>query len=85
VLAIRAQAPVVPTVIHGTIRVQPRGRVRVEPGAVHVHFLEPVPSAGLDYAQRDQLAAAVRDRMAECLEREYGVKSDVVLPRRIAG
>ena len=82
VLAIRAQAPVVPTVIHGTIRVQPRGRVRVEPGPVHVHFLEPVPTVGLDYEQRDQLAAVVRDRMAECLEREYAVKSEVILPRR---
>jgi 1-acyl-sn-glycerol-3-phosphate acyltransferase len=82
VLAIRAQAPIVPTVIHGTLRVQPRGRLRVEPGEVHVHFLEPVPTAGLDYEQRDQLAVTVRDRMAACLEREYGVTSEVILPRR---
>jgi len=85
VLAIRAQAPIVPTVIHGTLRVQPRGRVRVEPGEVHVHFLEPVPTAGLDYEQRDRLAAIVRDRMAACLEREYGVTSEVILPRRATG
>lgn len=85
VLAIRAQAPVVPTVIHGTVRVQPRGRVRVEPGPVHVHFLAPVPTTGLDYEQRDQLAATVRDRMADCLRREYGVESVVILPRRTTG
>jgi 1-acyl-sn-glycerol-3-phosphate acyltransferase len=82
VLAIRAQAPVVPTVIYGTIAVQPRGRLRVVPGDVHVHFLTPVPTAGLDYEARDQLAATVRDRMAACLEQEYGVKSEVVRPRR---
>ena len=82
VLAIRAQAPIVPTVIHGTIAVQPRGRLRVDAGPVHVHFLEPVLTAGLGYEQRDRLAAAVRDRMAACLEREYGVKSEVILPRR---
>ena len=85
VLAIRAQAPIIPTVIHGSVRVQPRGRIRVEPGAVHVHFLDPVPTVGLDYVQRDQLAATVRDRMAACLEREYGVRSEVILPRRVAG
>ncbi len=83
VLAIRAQAPIVPTVIYGTIRVQPRGRIRVEPGLVHVHFLEPVPTAGLDYDARDQLAVTVRDRMAECLAREYGVKSEVIGARRV--
>ena len=69
---------------HGSLRVLPRGRLRVEPGPVHVHFLEPVPTAGLDYDQRDQLAATVRDRMAACLEREYAVKSAVIAPRRVS-
>jgi 1-acyl-sn-glycerol-3-phosphate acyltransferase len=62
--------------------VQPKGRIIALPGTVHVHFLEPVPTAGLTYDQRDQLAVTVRDRMAALLETEYGAKSPVIKPRR---
>lgn len=75
VLAIGAQAPVVPVVIHGTIEVNPRGSLRARPGVVHVHLLPPVPTAGLTYDDRDQLAERVRSRMAECLREHYGVHS----------
>ena len=73
VLAIGAQAPVVPVVIHGTIHVNPRGSLRANPGTVHVHLLPPVPTAGLTYDDRDALADQVRARMAECLRQHYGV------------
>jgi len=82
VLAIGAQSPIVPTLIYGTNHVQPKGRILTRPGTVHVHFLEPVPTVGLTYDQRDQLAATVRDRMAAVLEAEYGAKSPVIKPRR---
>jgi 1-acyl-sn-glycerol-3-phosphate acyltransferase len=82
VLAIGAQSPIVPTVIYGTHCVQPKGRISTLPGTVHVHFLVPVPTAGLTYEQRDQLAVTVRDRMAALLEAEYEVKSPVIKRRR---
>jgi 1-acyl-sn-glycerol-3-phosphate acyltransferase len=82
VLAIGAQSPIVPTVIYGTNYVQPKGRMVTRPGTVHVHFLEPVPTVGLTYDQRDQLAATVRDNMAALIEAEYGAKSPVIKPRR---
>lgn len=75
VLAIASQVPIVPTVIHGTIEVQSRRSMKVTPGEVHVHFLEPIPTAGLTYEDRDLLAARVHARMAEAMERLYGVKS----------
>jgi 1-acyl-sn-glycerol-3-phosphate acyltransferase len=75
VLAIGAQAPVVPVVIHGTIHVNPRGSLRANPGTVHVHLLPPVPTTGLTYDDRDQLARQVHARMAECLREQYGVVS----------
>jgi 1-acyl-sn-glycerol-3-phosphate acyltransferase len=75
VLAIGAQAPVVPVVIHGTIQVNPRGSLRANSGTVHVHLLPPVPTAGLTYGDRDQLADTVRGRMAECLRDHYGISS----------
>jgi 1-acyl-sn-glycerol-3-phosphate acyltransferase len=75
VLAIAAQVPVVPTVVHGTIRVLSRDSWRVRGGTVHVHFLEPVATAGLTYDDRDQLSRVVWQRMADALRALYGVES----------
>lgn len=74
VLAIASQAPIVPVVIHGTIEVNPRDEFRASPGTVHVHLLEPIPTAGLTYDDRNALADRVRERMAECLRTVYGVE-----------
>lgn len=79
VLAIEAQAPVVPVAIHGTIEVQAKGKILIRPGRIDVHFLPPIATAGLTYDDRDKLARAAQARIAECLEREYGVISP--LPR----
>jgi 1-acyl-sn-glycerol-3-phosphate acyltransferase len=75
VLAIASQAPIVPTVVHGTIEINPRGKLTMRPGTIHVHFLEPVATAGLTYDDRDALARTVYERMADALERLYGVTS----------
>ena len=75
VLAIAAQAPIVPTIVHGTISVQARGSWRIRPGRVDVHFLEPVPTAGLGYEDRDQVSREVWNRMASAQETLYGVRS----------
>ena len=74
VLAIGSGAPIVPVVIHGTIAVNARGEFRASPGIVHVHTLEPIPTTGLTYDDRDALAEQVRHRMAECLRTVYGVE-----------
>lgn len=73
VLAIAAGAPVVPVIVHGAMAVMPKGSWRIRPGIVDVHILEPVPTAGLTYDDRDSVSRAVRARMADCLEREYGI------------
>ena len=75
VLAIAAGVPVIPTLIHGTIEANPRGTLRVTPGVVDVHLLEPVTTAGLTYDERDVLSRAVYDRLAEGFRRLYGVES----------
>jgi 1-acyl-sn-glycerol-3-phosphate acyltransferase len=74
VLAIGAGAPIVPVVIHGTIEVNPRGSFRARSGTVHVHMLDPVPTEGLDYRDRDALAAQVHARMSDVLRTQYGVE-----------
>jgi len=73
VLAIAAQAPVVPVLVYGAREVMPKGSFRIRPATVHVHFLEAVETAGLDYDRRHELMRTVWDRIAACLRDEYGV------------
>ena len=75
VLAVAAGVPIVPTIIHGTIEVLPRGSFWVRSRAIDVHFLEPVPTAGLEYEDRDRLMRAVYERMAAGFKKIYGVES----------
>jgi 1-acyl-sn-glycerol-3-phosphate acyltransferase len=75
VLAVAAGVPVVPTVLHGTIEVNPRGTLRVRACTVHVHPLDAVPTAGLTYDDRDRLSRAVYERMADAMRQLYGVES----------
>lgn len=76
VLAIAAQAPVVPMALHGTREVQAKGSFVIRPGTVHVHFLREIPTTGMNYEDRDRLAEACWKQMAEALEREHGVVSE---------
>lgn len=76
VLAIASGVPVVPTLIHGTIAVNPRGSMRAHAGDVDVHLLEPIPTAGLTYEDRDRLSRLVRQRMADAMAELYGVASE---------
>ena len=85
ILAIAAQTPIVPTLVHGTIEILGRGSWNVKPGTIHLHLLEPVSPEGMGYEDRDRLMAMVRDRMAEAQERLYGIKSPpTALPRQAA-
>ena len=73
VLAIRAGVPVVPVIVYGTIAINPRGSLKAHPGTVHVHLLDPVPTEGLTYEQRDELCDTVRSRMMDALRDVYQV------------
>jgi len=81
VLAIAAGVPIVPVVIHGTIAVNPRGEFRASPGVVHIQLLDPIPTEGLTYDDREALADQTQARMAECLRDEFGVTPSIE-PRR---
>lgn len=75
VLAIEAGVPVVPVLLHGTMELFGKGSKSVRPGPIDIHLLEPIPTAGLEYDDREKLANTVRDHMAAALEHEYGIKS----------
>ena len=74
VLAIAAHVPIVPTIIHGTIEIQPKGSFRIRPGVIDIYFLDPIPTAGLTYDDRDALMRTVWKRMADALE-QFGIHS----------
>ncbi len=76
VLAIAAGAPIVPVVVYGALEVMAKGSLRVRPNVVHVHFLEPVPTAGHTYEDRTELMRIVWQRMADGMRELYGVRTD---------
>ena len=80
VLAISSGVPIIPVLVYGTIAIQAKGSWRITPGDVHLHFLEPIPTADLGYEDRDQLAQQVAERMARTLYECYGVESPGVYP-----
>jgi 1-acyl-sn-glycerol-3-phosphate acyltransferase len=75
VLAIAAQVPVVPVVVYGTREVMGRDSWAIRPGTVHLHYLAPLPTVGLTYADRDRLADACYRAMADAFRTLYGVDS----------
>jgi 1-acyl-sn-glycerol-3-phosphate acyltransferase len=63
VMAIKAQAPVVPTAISGTRNAMRKGSFVITPVRVRVRFGDPVETAGLTMDERDRLIAEVRRRI----------------------
>lgn len=75
VLAIQAQAPIVPVVVYGQLAIQPKGQFRVTPGTIHLHYLPAIETSGMTYEDRDRLAGLTYEAMARCLREVYGVAS----------
>lgn len=68
VLAVKAGVPIVPCVVHGTIEILPKKSVLIRPGHIVVRLLEPLPTEGTDYEDRNALAQTVHDRMAAAMD-----------------
>jgi 1-acyl-sn-glycerol-3-phosphate acyltransferase len=75
VLAITAEAPLVPTVVYGAMEVMGKGSFWIRSGTVHIHYLEPVATRGHTYEERTQLMAETHAQMDAVLESQYGVES----------
>jgi 1-acyl-sn-glycerol-3-phosphate acyltransferase len=67
IMAIRAQAPIVPVAITGARDAMRKGSPWIYPVTVRVTFGEPVETAGLTMDDRDRLVAEVRRRVAALL------------------
>ena len=65
VAAISLGVPVVPVVCKGTARIMPKGQyLSILPGDAEVVILDPIPTAGMSYEDRDRLRELVRERIA---------------------
>ena len=85
VLAVAAGVPIVPVILHGTIEVLKKGSWWAHPGTVDIHLLEPVDTAGTDYDHCEVLMARVRGRMADAMQRLYGVEPmPIAAPRTVS-
>ncbi len=60
IMAIQGQAPIVPVAIKGAHAAMHKGSFVIRPVTVTVRFGEPVETAGLTPANRDELSARVR-------------------------
>ena len=81
VLAIRAGVPIIPVIMHGTIEITPNGSLDVTPGTVNIHLLDPIPTDGLAYDDRDALADLVQARMIEAMAALYHVNATAGVQR----
>jgi len=67
VIAIKAQAQIVPMVLIGAHRIAPKGSLRITPGQVLVRFGDPIDASVYSITQRRELAQRVRVAMAALL------------------
>jgi 1-acyl-sn-glycerol-3-phosphate acyltransferase len=70
IMAVKAQAPVVPVAIKGTRDAMKKGSLIIRPVRVTVSFGPPIETAGLAMDGRDALIARVRTAVAALLAEE---------------
>ncbi len=75
VLAIQAQAPIVPVYVYGALDINRKGEFKVRPGTVHLHYLPAIPTTGMTYDDRNDLARRTYEAMAQCAREKYGIDS----------
>jgi 1-acyl-sn-glycerol-3-phosphate acyltransferase len=72
IMAIEAQAPIVPVAVHGGRAAMRKGSRIVRPVDVSVRIGEPMPTTGLTIADRDDLIARVRAEIEKLLRANRG-------------
>jgi 1-acyl-sn-glycerol-3-phosphate acyltransferase len=67
IMAIKAQASVVPVTILGSNKIQPPGQYRIRPGIIQVIFHDAISTEGMDLEDRNRLVQLTRDAIASKL------------------
>lgn len=74
IMAIKAQAPVIPVTIRNSATVNPPGRYGMRPGCIEVVFHEAIETRGMTLDDRDRLVQLVRNAIASGLHSEMGAR-----------
>ena len=69
-LALAAQVPILPVSVSGSLRITPPRSLRIESGRIHIHYGEPIPTAGLGLDDRQRLKQRARDAILAGFEPE---------------
>jgi 1-acyl-sn-glycerol-3-phosphate acyltransferase len=67
IMAIIAQAPIVPITIKNSAAVQPPGQYGIKPGQIDVIVHEPIPTEGMNLDDRDRLIHSTRAAIASAM------------------
>jgi 1-acyl-sn-glycerol-3-phosphate acyltransferase len=66
-IALKSQAPILPIAIRGTEKIMAKGGWRARPGDVQIIVGPPIETAGIPSAKEQELSAAVRNALMNCL------------------
>lgn len=69
IMALKAGQPVVPVAVNGTRFIQPRGSIRVRPGAVQVIIRPPIFPG--NFRRKEELMAAVQQSLAAAYDPDF--------------
>lgn len=67
IMAIKAQAPIIPITIRDSAKIQPPGKYGIFPGRIHVIIHDPIETEGMTLEDRNQLVQRTRDTIAASL------------------
>ena len=59
--ALATKLPIVPVVVHGAAKIFPRGKLKFNPGPLHIEVLDAIPTDDWDIERIDQHVDVVRD------------------------
>jgi 1-acyl-sn-glycerol-3-phosphate acyltransferase len=67
IMAIKAQASIVPVTILNSAKIQPPGKYGIQPGCIRVIFHKPIATEGMTLGDRDRLVELTRDAISSAL------------------
>ncbi|TVP75865.1 MAG: 1-acyl-sn-glycerol-3-phosphate acyltransferase [Gemmatimonadales bacterium] len=80
VLGIQTGVEIVPVGISGSRRIMPKGTFRIRPGEIVVRIGEPIPTAGREMKERNQLRDEARRRVLGLMDDPGALPGDVSIP-----
>ena len=68
ILAIKSRVPIIPVAIHGTQAIKPKKSFWIHPRTVHLHFGDPIETAGMRTRDKESLKEKVFNTLSARLQ-----------------